>query len=207
EPDENLLEHVEEDLRLRRLEKVVRLEYGSPRSAVQLELLMEQLDLDERFIYEAPAELDFTGLFPIAGLPRPELRDPVWTPVTPAGFADGDRTIFALIREGDMLVHHPYESFDTTVARFIRAACEDPKVLAIKMTVYRIGSDTPFIESLIRAAETGKQVACLVEVTARFDEQQNLYWARVLDKVGVHVVYGILGLKTHSKTTLVVRSE
>src|SRR5262249_39842371 len=138
---EDLLDHVEEDLRQRRLEKIVRLEYGSPKSTSQLELLMERLDLDEQFVYESPAELDYTGLFPIAGLPRPQLRDPVWTPVTPSGFADGERSIFSLIREGDLLVHHPYESFDTTVARFIRAACEDPKVLAIKMTVYRIGSD------------------------------------------------------------------
>src|SRR5262249_6922468 len=184
---------------------VVRLEYGSPRNSAQLELLTDQLDLHDQFVYEAPAELDFTGLFPIAGLPRPELRDAPWTPVIPAAFGDGDRSIFSVIRDGDVLVHHPYESFDATVAHFIRTACEDPKVLAIKMTVYRIGSDTQFIDSLIRAAETGKQVACLVEVTARFDEQQNLHWARMLDKVGVHVVYGVLGLKTHCKTTLVVR--
>jgi polyphosphate kinase len=205
--DEDLLEQVEEDLRQRRLERVVRLEYGPPRSAAQLALLTDRLDLDEWLVYAAPAELDFTGLFPIAGLLLPELRDPPWTPVTPAAFAESDRSIFAVIRAGDVLVHHPYESFDATVARFIRTACEDPKVLAIKMTVYRIGSDTAFIDSLIRAAETGKQVACLVEVTARFDEQQNLHWARVLDKVGIHVVYGVLGLKTHTKTTLVVRAE
>jgi polyphosphate kinase len=207
EPQENLVEHVEEELRLRRLEKVVRLEHGLPKSAAQLKLLRDGLDLDDASVYEAPAELDFTGLFQIAGLPRPDLRDPAWTPVTPAGFADGDRSIFSLIREGDILVHHPYESFDATVARFIRAACDDPQVLAIKMTVYRIGSDTEFIDSLIRAAEAGKQVACLVEVTARFDEQQNLHWARALDKVGIHVAYGVLGLKTHTKTTLVVRNE
>jgi polyphosphate kinase len=206
ESDDNLLELVEEDLRLRRLERVVRLEYVSPASPAQLSLLTERLDLDEQFVYETPAELDFTGLFPVAGLPRPELRDRPWTPVSPAAF-EGERSNFAVLRDGDVLVHHPYESFDTTVARFIRAACEDPKVLAIKMTVYRIGSDTLFIDSLIRAAEQGKQVACLVEVTARFDEQQNLHWARVLDKVGVHVVYGVVGLKTHTKTTLVVRAE
>jgi polyphosphate kinase len=207
DPDESLLEQVEEDLRQRRLEKVVRLQYGLPRSSAQLELLTERLELEDSLVYEASAELDFTGLFPIAALPRAELRDPPWTPVTPPAFADADRSIFSVIREGDVLVHHPYESFDATVARFIRAACEDPQVLAIKMTVYRIGSDTAFIDSLIRAAETGKQVACLVEVTARFDEQQNMHWARMLDKVGVHVVYGIVGLKTHTKTTLVVRSE
>jgi polyphosphate kinase len=205
--DADLLEQVEEDLRQRRLERVVRLEYSAPKCQDLLELLTNRLDLDDWFVYESPAELDFTGLFPIAGLPQPELRDRPWTPVTPAAFADSDRSVFSVIRGGDVLVHHPYESFDATVARFIRSACDDPKVLAIKMTVYRIGSDTPFIDSLIRAAEMGKQVACLVEVTARFDEQQNMHWARVLDKVGVHVVYGVVGLKTHSKTTLVVRSE
>jgi polyphosphate kinase len=205
--DGNLVEQVEEDLRQRRLEKVVRLEYGAPKSQTQLDLLMSRLGLDDRFVYEAPAELDFAGLFAIAGLPRPDLRDKPWVPVTPAAFADADGSIFSVIRAGDVLVHHPYESFDTTVGRFIRSACEDPKVLAIKMTVYRVGSDTPFIDSLIRAAEAGKQVACLVEVTARFDEQQNLHWARELDKVGVHVVYGVVGLKTHTKTTLVVRGE
>jgi polyphosphate kinase len=207
DPEENLLEQVEEDLRQRRLEKVVRLEYSAPVSKDLLELLMHRLELDDWFVYEASAELDFTGLLPIAELPRPELRYRPWIPVTPAAFADSDRSVFSIIRAGDVLVHHPYESFDATVARFIRSACEDPKVLAIKMTVYRIGSDTQFIDSLIRAAELGKQVACLVEVTARFEEQQNLHWARVLDKVGVHVVYGVLGLKTHTKTTLVVRSE
>lgn len=207
DPELNLLEQVEEDLRLRRLEKVVRLEYGLPRSAYLLELLTKRLNLDDWLVYEAPGELDFTGLFPIAGLPVPELRDRPWTALAPAAFAEPDRSIFAAIREADVLVHHPYESFDASVARFIKTACDDPKVLAIKMTVYRIGSDTPFIDSLIRAAETGKQVACLVEVTARFDERQNMHWARVLDKVGIHVVYGILGLKTHCKTTLVVRSE
>jgi polyphosphate kinase len=206
-PEENLVEQVEEELRQRRLEKVVRLEYGAPQSPDLLELLTDKLGLDDWFVFEAPAELDFTGLFPIAGLPLPELRDRPWVPVTTAAFADSDRSVFSLIHGGDVLVHHPYESFDATVARFVRSACEDPKVLAIKMTVYRIGSDTPFIKSLVRAAEAGKQVACLVEVTARFDEAQNLHWARVLDKVGIHVVYGVVGLKTHSKTTLVVRSE
>ena len=203
----SLIEHVVEELRQRRMEKVVRLEYEPPGSAAQLALLTDRLDLDDLHVYEARAELDFTGLLPIAALPRPELRDHPWEPVVPAEFADGDGSVFSIIRAGDVLVHHPYESFDATTARFIRSACEDPKVLAIKMTVYRIGSDTPFINSLIRAAEAGKQVACLVEVTARFDEQQNLHWARVLDEVGVHVVYGILGLKTHTKTTLVVRNE
>jgi polyphosphate kinase len=203
----SLIDHVAEELRQRRLEKPVRLEYQPPGSTSQLALLLDRLGLDDMDAYEAPAELDYSGLMPLAGLPRPDLRDGPWDPIVPAAFADGDGSIFSIIRTGDVLVHHPYESFDATTARFIRTACEDPKVLAIKMTVYRVGSDTPFIDSLIRAAEAGKQVACLVEVTARFDEQQNLKWAQALDKVGVHVVYGLLGLKTHSKTTLVVRDE
>ena len=203
----SLIEHVAEELRQRRMEKVVRLEYEPPGSVAQLALLTDRLALDPMHVYEAPAELDYTGLMPIAGLPREDLRDRPWEPIVPAAFTDGDGSIFSIIRAGDVLVHHPYESFVATTARFIRSACEDPKVLAIKMTVYRIGSDTQFIDSLMRAAEAGKQVACLVEVTARFDELQNLHWARALDQVGVHVVYGMLGLKTHTKTTLVVRNE
>jgi len=203
----SLIEHVAEELRQRRMEKVVRLEYEPPGSVAQLALLTDRLALDPMHVYEAPAELDYTGLMPIAGLPREDLRDRPWEPIVPAAFTDGDGSIFSIIRAGDVLVHHPYESFVATTARFIRSACEDPKVLAIKMTVYRIGSDTQFIDSLMRAAEAGKQVACLVEVTARFDELQNLHWARALNQVGVHVVYGMLGLKTHTKTTLVVRSE
>src|SRR5262249_8782525 len=138
---------------------------------------------------------------------RPELRDSPWQPVTPPALANGQEDIFAAIRKGDVLVHHPYESFDASVARFIRAAAEDPKVQALKMTVYRIGSDPPFFGALIQAAEAGKQVACLVEVTARFDELQNLRWAEALDRAGVHVVYGMMGLKTHTKTALVVRED
>jgi polyphosphate kinase len=125
----------------------------------------------------------------------------------PPPLIDEDADIFAVIRAGDLLVHHPYESFDATVARFIRSAADDPKVLALKMTVYRVGADTPFIDALVRAAEAGKQVACLVEVTARLDERQNLLVARTLEEVGVHVVYGVVGLKTHAKTTLVVRRD
>ena len=135
-----------------------------------------KLDLSELDLYEMPAELDFTDLFPIAGLNRPELRDPPWQPVVPPALADDDSDIFAVIRGGDFLVHHPYESFDATVERFIRQAAEDPKVLALKMTVYRVGTDTPFLDALIDAAEAGKQVACLVEVTARFDETETCRW-------------------------------
>ncbi len=203
---ESLALMVEQELRQRRFEKAVRLEYGTPASPTQLQLISHKLNLSEVDLYDMPAELDFTDLFPISGLNYPELRDRPWTPVVPHPF-DEDTDLFAAIRAGDFLVHHPYESFDASVARFLRTAAEDPKVLALKMTVYRVGADTPFIADLIRAAENGKQVACLVEVTARFDERQNLAVAHALEKVGVHVVYGLVGLKTHCKTTLVVRHD
>ncbi len=205
---EDLAEMVEEELRQRRFEKVVRLECcPSSGGETQIPLLLRKLGLTELDLYRMPAELDFTDLFPIAGLNRPELRDPPWHPVVPPAFADDEVDVFAAIRTGDLLVHHPYESFDATVAHFIRAAAVDPKVVALKMTVYRVGSDTSFLDALIAAAEAGKQVACLVEVTARFDERQNLQMAQALEKAGVHVVYGVVGLKTHCKTALVVRQD
>lgn len=207
ETGENLVELVEEGVRERRLEAPVRLEYGLPISRSMVNYLLHKLALTESDAYAMTGELDYTGLWPIATLNRPELRDPPWQPVTPPAFADENEDIFAAIRKGDVLVHHPYESFDASVARFIRAAADDPRVRALKMTVYRIGSDTPFIDALIQAAEAGKEVACLVEVTARFDELQNLRWAKALDRVGVHVVYGMMGLKTHAKTALVVRQD
>ncbi|MBV9124233.1 MAG: polyphosphate kinase 1, partial [Planctomycetes bacterium] len=212
EPDEdeaaeNLAQMVEEELRQRRFERVVRLEYGPEASPIQLQLLARKLDLADADLYLMPGELDYTDLFPIAELNRPELREKPWVPVLPAALEDEDADIFAAIRSGDLLVHHPYESFEGTVARFIRAAATDSRVLAIKMTVYRVGADTSFLDALIRAAESGKQVACLVEVTARFDEQQNLSLARALDRAGIHVVYGIVGLKTHCKTILVIRQD
>jgi polyphosphate kinase len=203
---DSVAEMVEQELRQRRFEKAVRVEYTPPASAAQLQFISSKLNLSETDVYEMPAELDFTDLFPIAGLNRPELRDPPWVPTVPPEF-DEDIDLFAAIRASDILVHHPYESFDASVARFIRAAADDPQVLALKMTVYRAGADTPFLDALIRAAETGKQVACLVEVTARFDERHNLEVAHALEKVGVHVVYGVVGLKTHCKTTLVVRRD
>jgi polyphosphate kinase len=207
EEGDTLTELVEEGLRRRRLEAPVRLEYGPSVSQAMLTFLAGKLKLSERDLYHMPAEVDYSGLWAIAGLNRPGLRDPPWQPVVPLALADEDESIFTTIRQGDLLVHHPYESFDASVARFIRSAAEDPRVQALKMTVYRIGSDTPFIDALVRAAEAGKEVACLVEVTARFDEMQNLRWAQTLDKVGVHVVYGVVGLKTHSKAALVVRKE
>jgi polyphosphate kinase len=207
EPVDNFTRLVEEELRQRRLEDPVRLEFAAGASRTLLTLLSSKLRLNEADLYPMPAEVDFSGLWGIVALNRPDLHDPPWQPVAPAALGDEDDDLFALLRKGDVLVHHPYESFDASVARFIRTAADDPKVQALKMTVYRIGADTPFIDDLIRAAESGKQVACLVEITARFDEQQNLLWAEKLDRAGVHVIYGVMGFKTHAKVALAVRRD
>lgn len=208
EDAEDLLEMIEEELRLRRFAEVVRLEHGPKPDPWMLKFLMEELELTEDDIYELPEELDYTGLTAMSDLPLPSLRYEPWAPVVPPAFSDEDPTqIFNVIRHSDQLVHSPYESFSVTVEKFVRAAADDPKVLAIKMTLYRTGDNSPFIKSLIRAAEQGKQVVCLVELKARFDEERNIYWAQALENAGVHVVYGIVGLKTHAKTTLVVRQE
>ncbi len=208
EDAEDLLEMIEEELRLRRFAEVVRLEHGPHPDPWMLKFLMEELELAEDDIYELPEELDYTGLTTLADLVLPKLRYETWAPIVPPQFSDEDPTqIFNVIRRQDQLVHHPYESFSATVEKFIRAAAEDPKVLAIKMTLYRTGDNSPFIKSLIQAAEMGKQVVCLIELKARFDEERNIYWAQSLENAGVHVVYGIVGLKTHAKTALVVRQE
>jgi polyphosphate kinase len=204
---DDLREIVEEELRLRKFEPVVRLELAQGPDPRVRSLLMEKFDLVEADVYELAGEIDYGGLMEIASLPIPELRDEPWTPLVPPALADEDADIFALIRSGDFLVHHPYESFDATVERFIRCAAGDPHVQAIKMTVYRVGDDTPFVHALIRAAENGKQIACIIELKARFDEARNLHWAQELERVGAHVVYGVVGLKVHSKLALVVRQE
>jgi polyphosphate kinase len=154
-----------------------------------------------------PALLDYTTLFEIAGLDIEPLRDTPWTPLPPTGLEATDSDIFSVIRAGDILLHQPYDSFYAGVERFIREAADDPQTVSIKMTVYRVGDDTPFVQSLIRAAEAGKQVACVIELNARFDEARNLHWSRELEKVGAHVMFGVTGLKTHSKAALVVRKE
>jgi polyphosphate kinase len=204
---DNLRKMVEEEIRQRRFEPVVRLELQCNPNPWVRELLMQKFGLSEVDVYEVPGELDYTGLMAIASLPIPELRDEPWAPVVPPALAGEDSDLFALIRAGEFLVHHPYEDFDSSVERFIRHAADDPGVLAIKMTVYRVGDDTPFVRSLIKAAEAGKQVACVIEINARFDEARNLFWAEQLERVGAHVVYGVVGLKTHSKLALVVRQE
>ncbi|HTN80587.1 MAG TPA: RNA degradosome polyphosphate kinase [Acidimicrobiales bacterium] len=210
EEADDLLAAVEMELRRRRFGRAVRLEVDHRMSAEMLELLLRELDLEPDDVSFHHGPLDLSGLWSVHALPRPDLKDEPWMPVTPpslADAADGNRSIFSVIRNGDLLMHHPYDSFATSVEEFIRQASIDPAVLAIKMTLYRTSGDSPIVASLIRAAEQGKQVAALVELKARFDEQTNIAWAKALEQVGVHVVYGLMGLKTHTKTALVIREE
>jgi len=171
---------------------------------------MAELELGTDDVYESSAPLGLSQLWAIHGLDRPDLHEPPWVPMTPPRLAtagDGPVDLFSVLRERDVLVHHPYDSFTTSVEAFITQAADDPNVLAIKQTLYRTSDDTAIVSALVRAAEQGKQVAALVEVKARFDEQANILWARQLERAGVHVVYGLVGLKTHSKIALVVRRE
>lgn len=207
EDAEDLLELITESLRQRRFAEVVRLEHEPDVDLKMLRFLFEELQITEDDVYEMPGPVDCTDLKQIARLPISHLHFEPWTPRIGPAFANDESDIFSLIRSRDVLVHHPYESFDATVQRFIRDAADDPRVVAIKMTLYRTGDDSPFVPTLIRAAETGKQVVCMVELQARFDEQRNIICAQTLENAGVHVVYGIAGLKTHSKTALVVRND
>ncbi|MEI7593584.1 MAG: RNA degradosome polyphosphate kinase [Actinomycetes bacterium] len=210
EDADDLLAAVEFELRRRRFGQAVRLEIDTTMSEEFRELLERELDVDAEDIYIHDGPIDLGGLWSVHGVDRPELRDPVWVPITQARLTSEDDekvNFFRQIRKGDLLLHHPYSSFSTSVEEFIRQASADPKVLAIKMTLYRTSGDSSIIHSLIRAAERGKQVAALVELKARFDEANNIEWARELEKAGVHVVYGLPGLKIHTKTTLVVRDE
>ena len=204
---DDLFESVEATLRHRRFAEAVRLETGPDGSGPMVQLLLEELDLDpaSHFIRRGP--MDCSKLNELAGIDRPDLRSPRWKAVTPPRLRNDDESIFDVLRRGDLLVHHPYESFRTSVERFIAEAADDPDVVAIKQSLYRTDPDSPFIHSLLRAAEAGKQVACLVELRARFDEGQNLQLTRLLEKHGVHVTWGVLGLKTHAKCALVVRRE
>lgn len=203
----DLLEMIEEEIRQRRFAEVVRLEHGPNPDPWILKFLMEELELTEQDVYELPNELDYTSLNMIADLNLPQLKNEPWVPMVPRALGEEGVDIFSVIRSKDVLVHHPYESFSQSVEKFIRAAAEDPKVLAIKMTLYRTGDNSPIVKALIGAAEEGKQVVCLIELKARFDEERNIYWAQMLEKAGVHVVYGLVGYKTHAKVALVVRQE
>jgi polyphosphate kinase len=202
----DLRARVKAQIRQRRFEPVVRLELARGADPSIRAVLMERFELEDADVYDMPGDIDLTSLFQIASLDYPELRDPAWSPRVPPALR-GRSDVFAAIAAGDLLVHHPYESFDATVERFISAAAADPATIAIKMTVYRVGDDTPFVRSLVRAAEAGKQVACVIELQARFDEERNLQWAAALEQAGAHVLYGVEGLKIHAKMALVVRKE
>ena len=206
---DDLLRAVEAELRRRRFGEAVRVEVESGIDPELRSQLTEALGVEERQVYDVPGIIDLNDLWQIVKLPGlPELRDTPWSPVTqPRLQLEEDSDIFAEIRRADILVHHPYDSFSTSVERFVQQASEDPDVLAIKMTVYRTSDDTPLIPALIRATENGKQAVCLVELKARFDERANIGWARALEEAGVHVVYGHPSLKTHAKAILVVRRE
>jgi polyphosphate kinase len=210
EEADDLLAAVEIELRRRQFGRAVRLEISAGITDEVRELLQRELDLEEDDTYRCEGPLDLGGLWSVHALDRPELKDPVFKRVSPARLDNGEDErpeFFAVLRDGDILVHHPYDSFRTTVEEFIRQASTDPHVLAIKMTLYRTSGDSPIVRSLIRAAERGKQVAVLVELKARFDEGANIEWAKALETAGVHVVYGLVGLKVHTKTALVVRDE
>lgn len=203
----DLLEQVEEELRERRQQFAVRIEHPPEADAWLLDRVVGEFKLSPVLVYEKTGELDYTDLNDIAMLPIPALRYPKWQPRSPIGLEDSDSGIFKAIRGQDIFLHHPYDSFDASVLRIIRAAVDDKDVVAIKMTLYRTSDDTPFIPWLIEAAESGKQVTCLVELKARFDEQRNIRWANALRDAGVNVVHGVLGVKTHTKCMLIVRRE
>ena len=204
--DEALREQVREQVRLRRYEPVVRVQFAPGADPTIRAMLQDRFQLSPMDVYDAPGELDYTSLFQIGGLPVAALRDPAWTPIIPAAMEES-ADIFAAIRAGDILVHHPYESFEASIEEFIAEAAKDPETVAVKMTAYRIGDDTPFVKCLVAAAESGKQVACVIEIKARFDEERNLHWAAELERAGAHVTFGVQGLKTHGKVALVVRKE
>jgi len=208
---EDLLEAIQSVLRRRRRgANPVRLEVDEAMSHEVLELLRRELDLEEEEVVVTPGLLDLSALWSLVALDRPELKHEPWVPVTQPRLADGEGApdLFEVLRAGDVLVHHPYDSFSSSVEAFVEQAARDPAVLAIKQTMYRTSTqESPIIRALIRAAELGKQVVALVELKARFDEEANITYARELEQAGVHVVHGVVGLKTHAKISLVVRRE
>ncbi len=208
---ENLLTALEKELQRRRFGSPVRLEVEESMDPHILELLVSELDVSASEVFHLPGPLDLTGLNGVADLDRPELKYPAFVPHTHNHLAEVESAspvdMFAAIARRDVLVHHPYDSFATSVQRFIEQAAADPNVLAIKQTLYRTSGDSPVIDALVDAAESGKQVLVLVELKARFDEQANIRWARKLEQSGCHVVYGLVGLKTHCKLALVIRDE
>ena len=207
--DEDLLQALERELMRRRFGPAVRLEVTDDIDDSVVELLVNEIDVDADAVLRVPGLLDLTSLFQVYDTDRPSLKERPFVPTTNPRFAEGEtpKSVFGTLRDGDVLVHHPYESFATSTQRFIEQAAADPRVLAIKQTLYRTSGDSPIVDALIDAAEAGKQVVALVEIKARFDEQANIKWARALERAGCHVVYGFMGLKTHCKTALVVRQE
>jgi polyphosphate kinase len=204
---DDLLESIEEAVRLRRFSDVVQLQVAQHIPDYLLKILLANLELDSRDVYSMDGPVDLSRLKQISSIDRPDLKDIPFTPQTPLDLrpkAEDDP--FTVIKRGDILLHHPFEAFQP-VAEFVRRAADDPDVLAIKMTLYRVGQNSPIVESLLHAMENGKQVAVLMELKARFDEESNIEWARALEAAGVHVVYGLVGLKVHSKVALVVRRE
>ncbi len=209
---ENLLLALEKELLRRKIGRPpVRLEVEDDIDPKMLELLIGELDITEKEVFLVPGPLDLRGLFSLAGIDRAELKYPAFLPSTHPHLAEVETAkpadMFAALKQRDVLLHHPYDSFATSVQRFIEQAADDPQVLAIKQTLYRTSGDSPIIDALIEAAEAGKQVLALVEIKARFDEQANIAWARRLEQHGCHVVYGVVGLKTHCKLSMVVRDE
>jgi len=209
---ENLLFALEKELLRRKVGRPpVRLEVQDDISAEMLELLTRELDIRDKEVFRLPAPLDLTGLFSLADVDRDDLSYPNFLPITHPHLAEVETArpadMFAAIRRRDVLVHHPYDSFATSVQRFIEQAAQDPQVLAIKQTLYRTSGDSPIIDALVAAAEAGQQVLAVVEIKARVDEQANITWARLLERAGVHVVYGMVGLKTHCKLAMVIRDE
>jgi polyphosphate kinase len=207
--DEDLLQALERELVRRRFGPAVRLEVTDDIDDEVLDLLVSEIDVRREEVQRVPGLLDLSALWQVYDIDRPNLKERPFVPATHPRFAEGEtpKSVFATLRDGDVLVHHPYESFATSVQRFIEQAAADPNVLAIKQTLYRTSGDSPIVDALIDAAEAGKQVVALVEIQARFDEQANIKWARALERAGCHVVYGVVGLKTHCKTALVVRQE
>ncbi len=207
---EDLLRALEAELRRRRFTPAVRLEVDRRMPAHLVDLLSRELLLDEQYVQRLGGPLGLADLWSLVSVDRPDLKYAPFHPSPPQGVirdADGDADIFATLDQRDLLVHHPYDSFALTVQAFVEQAASDPSVLAIKQTLYRTSGESPIVDALIAAAEAGKQVVVLVEIKARFDEQANIAWARMLERAGCHVVYGLVGLKTHCKLLLVVRNE
>ncbi len=209
---EDLLAMISEELRERRFAPVVHLEVAKDMPPYDRRLLIRELGLQPDDIFEVDGLIDLTGCFQIADLPLPQFKFKPWQPAIPKrllqeGETEGTQNIFAIIRQGDLLVHHPYDSFTASVQRLVEEAATDERVLAIKQTLYRTSDESPIVKALMQAAERGKQVAVLIEVKARFDEANNIEWARIMENAGIHVAYGLVGLKTHTKATLIVRKE